>query len=113
MGYQCLWKKLNLSYTNYFNSKYNRSGSLFQGTYKAVERKSIEYLINLSAYINANSKIHNLIGRSEDYIWCSYPDYLNLRKGNLCDKKIVLDNFKNINKYQAFVNKTSSTITQE
>ena len=46
--------KLGTGYTNYFNSRYERNGVLFQGTFKAVHIKSNKYLLHLSRYIHLN-----------------------------------------------------------
>ncbi|MEA1936934.1 MAG: transposase, partial [Patescibacteria group bacterium] len=67
--------KLSTSYTNYFNKKYDRSGSLFQGKYKAIHIDTNEYLLWLSGYVNGNAEVHK-IAKAEDYKWCSYQDYL-------------------------------------
>jgi REP element-mobilizing transposase RayT len=90
--------KLGLAYTMYFNYKYKRTGSLFQGSYKAIQIKSDSELIRTSAYINGNSEIHKL-AKAENYIWSSYQDYLNKRKGTMCNKKILLNQFDNIEEY--------------
>ena len=47
-------QKLGTGYTNSFNLKYDRVGSLFQGKYKAIHINSNEYLLHLSAYVNLN-----------------------------------------------------------
>ena len=52
--------RLGTGYTKYFNQKYENIGSLFQGTYKAKHIDTNEYLLHLSAYINLNSKAHQL-----------------------------------------------------
>ncbi len=44
--------------TMFFNNKYERSGSLFQGVFKAIHIDSNEYLLYLSAYVNGNNFIH-------------------------------------------------------
>jgi len=46
--------KLSSGYSSYFNKKNKRSGSLFQGRFKAVHIDSNEYLLYLSAYVNKN-----------------------------------------------------------
>ncbi len=46
--------KLQTAYTMYFNEKSARSGSLFQGTYKATHVDDDEYLRYLYAYIHLN-----------------------------------------------------------
>jgi len=63
-GIQKFMHKLSTGYTNYFNEKYKRSGSLFQGGYKAIHINSNEYLLHASVYINLNYKIHKKRGES-------------------------------------------------
>ncbi|MCK4554610.1 transposase [Candidatus Parcubacteria bacterium] len=94
--------KLSSGYTSYFNYKYNRSGSLFQGVFKSVPVKSDSYLLKLSCYINGNPEIHK-ISKAENYKWCSYPDYLGKRNGTLCNKNIILKDFANIQEYKNLV----------
>lgn len=94
--------KLGMGYTKYFNDKNNRSGSLFQGAYKVVPAESTDQLIYLSCYINGNPEIHK-IAKAEKYIWSSYQDYLGERNGIMCNKNIILENFKNIQEYKDLV----------
>jgi len=107
--------KLSTGYTRYFNEKYNRSGSLFQGTFKAVEIKSDYQLYYVSAYINANSEIHK-ITKAENHKYSSYLDYLGKRQGTLVNKNIVLDDFQNIKDYKKYTEdiiKNSQKIKEE
>jgi putative transposase len=94
-------KRIGSGYTCYFNVKYKRSGSLFQGKYKPREITSTEDLSKMSVYVNCNSEIHS-ISKKENWIWSSYLDYVNLRQGNLCNKKEVLEDFNNIEEYKQF-----------
>ena len=94
--------KLDLGYTNYFNKKYDRSGSLFQGTFKEAHIKTNEYLLYLSGYANGNVEIHK-IAKAEDWQWSSYRDYLGLRNGTLCNKEIILSQFKSVEEYKEYV----------
>ncbi|MFH1822807.1 MAG: transposase [Patescibacteria group bacterium] len=75
-------KRISGGYTNCFNKKYDCSGSLFQGTYKAIQIKTDNYLEYLSGYINGNAEIHK-ITKTVDWPWSSYKDYAGLRKGTL------------------------------
>ncbi len=107
--------KLSTGYTRYFNEKYNRSGSLFQGTFKAVEIKSGYQLHYVSAYINANSEIHQ-ITKAKDHKYSSYLDYLGKRNSFLVDKNIVLADFENIEEYKKYIKeviKNSQEIKKE
>lgn len=42
------------SYVTYFNEKYNRVGSLFQGNFKAIRVTRNNYLLHLTRYIHRN-----------------------------------------------------------
>lgn len=47
-------KKISVGYSAYFNFKYNRTGSLFEGRYKSTIVDNDEYLKYLFAYIHLN-----------------------------------------------------------
>ena len=53
-GLSIFMHKLLTAYTMYFNKKHERSGSLFQGTFKARHAASDDYLKYLFAYIHLN-----------------------------------------------------------
>jgi len=92
-GISKLLHKIGYSYTNFINKKYNRSGGLFQGTYKAIHIDNDNYLLWLSAYINGNSEIHK-IADAEDYPWTSYGYFLGKKPDDLvASKDIILDHF--------------------
>ena len=57
-------KRLGGGFTNYFNNKYKRSGSLFQGVFKDVHIDTNEYLLHVSAYVNLNDHVHKLGGET-------------------------------------------------
>lgn len=59
-GIEKLMQRVGMGYAKYFNNKYKRSDSLFQGTFKAIHIDTNEYLLHLSAYINLNHKVHEL-----------------------------------------------------
>jgi len=101
-GIENFMHKLGTGYTMYFNQKYNHSRALFQGPYQAAEVQDNPGLFWLSGYINGNSEIHN-IALAKNYKWSSYPYYLNKRKEDICNKKDVLKQFKDINEYQDFI----------
>jgi REP element-mobilizing transposase RayT len=95
--------KLTMGYAKYFNIKYSRSGSLFQGPFQAKYIDTAKYLVWCSAYVNSNVEIHKL-AKAKNYQWSSYKDYLNLRNGTICDKITVMDEFNNnTREYEEFV----------
>lgn len=99
-GIEKFMHRLGLGYTNYFNKKYQRSGSLFQGTFKANHIDSNDYLLYASAYVNLNNKVHQIGNKPFESSWGEYV------KGNgqsiFCDKKIILNQFASSENYKAF-----------
>jgi REP element-mobilizing transposase RayT len=71
---------LNTSYSGYFNSKYNRSGHLFQGRYKGLLIEKERYLLAVSRYIHLNPVRSGRSKKAEDYPWSSYPQYVGKTK---------------------------------
>ena len=83
-------QKLSTAYTMYFNKKNNRTGSLFQGKFKASHIDDDEYLSYLIAYIHLNPvKLIDSNWRTNgikdkkktekflnQYVYSSYLDYL-------------------------------------
>lgn len=96
--------KVSTSYTNYFNVKYKRSGSLFQGPFKAIHIDSNEYLLYLSAYVNKNNFIHGY-NKDDNWPYSSLLDYLGRRNNNMISvkKDIILKQFKNVAEYKEFL----------
>ncbi|OGC86259.1 hypothetical protein A3D70_00260 [Candidatus Adlerbacteria bacterium RIFCSPHIGHO2_02_FULL_54_18] len=82
-------RKIGNGYTGYFNRRYDRSGTLFQGTYKARHANKDVYLSHLLSYIHLNPvklfeptwKESGIVDRSgaenflDRYKYSSYLDY--------------------------------------
>jgi len=98
-----LISKVCTSYSKYFNKKYERVGSLFQDKFKAEHVNKNEYLLWLSVYIHLNPRIANLVINDTGWKWSSYPEYLNLSPESICEKEIILEQYKNINSYKKTV----------
>lgn len=100
-GIKKFMHRLGGGYTNFFNSKYKRSGVLFQGRFKSVHVDSNEYLLHLSAYVNLNYKVHEY---DESALFTSsFEEYINKNRNNpICEKDIILKQFKSIEKYISF-----------
>jgi putative transposase len=102
-GIQKFMQRLSTGYTMYFNKKHERSGSLFQGTYKAVYVDSNEYLLHLSVYISLNNEVHELGGLASKSSWGEYMGQTGNKEDEfLCKKEIILEQFKDAKEYQAF-----------
>ena len=95
-------KRIGGGYTWYFNNKYKRSGSLFQGTFKSVRIESNEQLLHLSVYINLNWKVHKISGLTAGVEKSSWDEYMGKTNTRICSKEIILDQFKSDRDYKNF-----------
>ncbi len=100
-------------YVLYFNRKYHRVGSLFQGTYKTVKIDSEEQLKYLSKYIHRNplpdnpTRLH--LEGLESYKYSSYRNYLGLFLQSWVKPDDIIYSFSNTNpylSYKSFVEET-------
>lgn len=90
-GLTLFLRKLNVGYANYFNERYKREGSLFQGRTKKVHVNSEAFFLHIANYVHFNpldyfpsgktwrtrslaspAKAHEYLMH---YRWCSYADY--------------------------------------
>jgi REP element-mobilizing transposase RayT len=95
-------KRLGGGYTWYFNNRHKRSGVLFQGRFKSVHIKSNEQLLHVSVYVNLNNIAHKISGSTAGKVRSSWNEYMGKNNRNLCDKKIILGQFKSIKEYKNF-----------
>lgn len=94
------------SYTRFFNTKYKKIGPILQGQFKAVRVEDDNQLLHLSRYIHLNpysSFVIKEISQLENYLWSSYPEYINVSRENVCKKEIILSQFSNENEYKTYV----------
>ena len=97
-------KRLGGGYTGYFNKKYARSGSLFQGVFKDVHIDTNEYLLHVSSYVNLNDRVHQLGGETPKLVrsMSSWGEYTDKRIKGICEKDIILGQFENVGAYKKF-----------
>ncbi len=102
-------KKLCTAYTMYFNKKYNRTGTLFEGPFKSVHVSSENQAKYLFSYIHLNPvkliqkdwKEKGIKNKNEvfkfldSYKWGSYFDYMgiNRKESKIINRLNFLDYF--------------------
>jgi len=59
-------------YVQYFNFQYQRTGTLWEGRYKATLLDSNNYFLTCSRYIELNPVRAGMVQSPEDYLWSSY-----------------------------------------
>ena len=70
-------------YVPYFNQKYQRSGTLWQGRYKATVVDAELYLLLCSRYIESNPVRKGLVAAPSDYLWSSYLHHIGAKSDPL------------------------------
>jgi putative transposase len=109
-GIEKFMHKIGMGYTKYFNIRNKRSGSLFQGTFKAVHIETNEQLLHTSTYVNLNNKVHHY---SKDTLYkSSWNEYIN-DAGDICSKEIVIGQFRDSSEYKRFAENSLKDILQK
>jgi REP element-mobilizing transposase RayT len=76
-------------YAKYYNKKYERSGALFQGRFKATELRGTGSLQMLSVYVNLNYK-HHSIDPNKNIVKSSLGEYLGKNlKYTICKEREI------------------------
>ncbi len=91
-GMKKLMHRILTTYSLYFNRRYDRVGTLFQGRYKAALVDKDEYLLHLSRYIHQNPTLTKPF--LDQYPYSSYTYYLEGRGNNWLNPSPILDYFK-------------------
>ncbi len=88
-------RKLNVGYAKYFNERYMRVGTLFQGRTKKIHIESDAHLLHILNYIHLNpldfhehtkqwreghiTNINQALTYLTEYKWSSYQDYAGIK----------------------------------
>ena len=110
-------QRLLVAYTMYFNTRYESSGHVFQGRYKAVHIESDKQLMYLSAYIHRNPReLSEWKGKEAESPWSSLHDYVKENRwGGLIVPEIILGQFEGTEKsnYADFVKTSTAKLLAE
>ncbi|PSB91560.1 transposase [Candidatus Pandoraea novymonadis] len=70
---------LGCHYVLYFNRRHERTGTLWEGRYRATVIEAERYLLLCSRYIELNPVRAGLVDSPGSYSWSSYPHHVGLR----------------------------------
>jgi len=90
-------------YTKAFNSKYELSGTLFEGPFRAIHVDRNEYLLHLCRYIHRNPLEAGIVVAPQQWHYSNYLEFIEKRNGVLIDREFAKENFGSPEKYQDFV----------
>lgn len=104
-GLSVMMKKIGVSYSEYFNKKYERTGHLFQDRYLSEPVETEQYLLTVFRYI-LNNPVKAGISTAEQYPWSSYAFYG--RKDSFVDTKELCKRIGTWEDYKAFISAEQS-----
>ena len=81
-------KRLNLSYSSYYQRNYGFSGHFWQGRYKSQLISNDPYFIQCGKYIELNPVKASIIDKPEEYPWSSYCAYALGKQNSLLTEDI-------------------------
>jgi putative transposase len=95
-GMTKLMRRVSTVYAMYFNKRYNRVGTLFQGRYKAALITKDTYLLHISRYIHLNPAELSVTGTDPvNYPYSSYKYYLREKHADWLKPDFILEFFIN------------------
>jgi len=90
------------SYTKAFNKAYQRSGTLFEGRFKAIHIQRDSYLLHLCRYIHRNPMEAGLAAHPAQWPYSNYLEWMGKRDGTLVDLEFSRGFFPNPGDYEEF-----------
>lgn len=72
-----IMRRINTSYANYFNIKYERVGHVFQDRFKSEAIESDRHLLEAIRYIHNNPVKAKMVREPSEFTWSSYNSYIN------------------------------------
>lgn len=67
-----MMQALGRRYVQFFNHKYSRTGTLWEGRYKSTLVQSEQYLLTVYRYIELNPVRASMVKHASEYPWSSY-----------------------------------------
>ncbi|NPA71429.1 MAG: transposase [Gammaproteobacteria bacterium] len=86
-----LMQAIGRQYVRYFNVKYNRTGTLWEGRFKSCLIDSEAYLFSVYRYIELNPVRAGMVDHPSDYHWSSYSVNVGNTASNLCTPHALYD----------------------
>ncbi|GKX29802.1 hypothetical protein SH1V18_22820 [Vallitalea longa] len=103
-------KRITVSYVQWHNNKYGRTGHLFENRYKSEVVESENYLLMVARYIHQNPVKANMTNSPAEYIWSSYHKYIDRLYGDKVklDTNNILNHFHDKEKFEAYMTRSNS-----
>jgi len=86
-GLALTMRRINITYTHYYNRKYQRLGTLWQGRYYSSIVDKDSYLWIVSRYVERNPVRAGIVEEPEQYKWSSARFSLGLERNFILDNR--------------------------
>jgi len=83
-GVSQMMQAMGRQYVRYFNNKYKRTGTLWEGRYKSCLVQSETYLLEVYRYIEMNPVRAGIVSSPDEYHWSSYQINALGKLSDLC-----------------------------
>jgi len=103
-------KKVGVSYTNYYNKKYDRMGHLFQDRYKSEVVDNEQYFLTVNRYILQNP-VKAGLSKNVDYKWNSYD--ISSAQNSFVDTSMLIDILGGYDNYVRFMGEENDDVCME
>jgi putative transposase len=91
------------SYSKAYNTRYEHSGTLFEGQYKVKQVQHERHLRHLCQYVHTNPVKDGVVSHPEAWAYSNYLEWVGKRTGSLFDAAFVSDYFGGSDKYERIV----------
>jgi putative transposase len=91
------------SYSKAFNLMHNRTGTLFEGPFKAILVDDDIYLTHLCRYIHRNPLDAGIVKNIQDWKYSNYLEWIGKRRSKLVDLGFITTYFQSVEEYGSFV----------
>ncbi|MBP1664413.1 MAG: hypothetical protein H6Q19_1553 [Bacteroidetes bacterium] len=103
-------KRINQQFSNLFNAytkacnkRYDRTGSLFEHSFRRKHVDTMEYLKRVIVYIHMNPVKHGFCQYPEEYPWSSYLSCISFKPTKLQREKVIAS-FGNTDEFKIYHN---------
>jgi putative transposase len=96
-----VFQSVGRRYVQYFNFTYGRTGTLWEGRYRATVLDSETYLLMLMRYIELNPVRAGIVAHPGDYSWSSYRHHAHGESGLNADWLVAHEEYVRLGRNKA------------
>ncbi len=90
-----IMRGINLSYAQYYKSRYEHIGHFWQDRYKSILISKDDYLLACGSYVELNPVRAGIGGDPRDYRWSSYGVYAYGKRDSAVDEHPIYEQLSN------------------